>query len=119
GVRPGGLVDENLADRRADGAEFEVVPVQQRLELVDLVVRQGQDVGAQDRTKLNVADATRAEHVQLHLRVGADLIGEGGQGEHGTAPWFVLIIVNDGQFHFIDHKRLFAVPGEADLDAPQ
>ena len=85
------LVDADLADGRADGAEAEAVPVEQGLELADLQVAEGQDVGPQDRAKLDVTDAARVEHVELLLRVWRDFVREGADREHGIVISSVML----------------------------
>src|SRR5437868_5344326 len=69
-VRLERLVDANLADRRADGAEPEAVLVEQRLEFPHLEVGQVEDVRLEDRPQLDVLDAAASEDVDLLLRVG-------------------------------------------------
>src|SRR5438552_3087781 len=49
------------------------------------MVGQVQDVSFQNRAELDVAHAAGQQHVHLLLRVGADLVGEGAEGEHGAA----------------------------------
>ena len=57
--------------------------VQQRLQLAHLEVRQVEDIRLKDRPQLDMTNAALAEHVDLHLRVGADFVGESTEGEHG------------------------------------
>ena len=61
--------------------------VEQRLELANLQIGQGEDVGAEDRAKLDVADAAGFEDVDLLLRIGIDFVGEGTEGEHGISSY--------------------------------
>jgi len=74
----GRLVDADLADGRADGAQGNAVLVEQCLEFVNLEVGQGEDVGLEDGAELQVADAALLEHGDLLLGVGGDFVGEGG-----------------------------------------
>ena len=64
--------------------EFEVFAIEQRLEVGDLSIAQGQDVRFVDRAELDVPDAAGFENVDLLLRFGGDLVGESADGEHGA-----------------------------------
>ena len=82
-VRPEGLVDANLADGRADGAELEAFAIEQGLEIGDLCVAERQHVRFQDRTEFDVPDAAAFEDGDLLLRLGRYFVGEGRDDEHG------------------------------------
>src|SRR6476659_4879630 len=77
------LVNPDFANGRADGAEPESGAVKQRLEVAHLRVSQRQDVGLVDRSELDVPDTAVFQNVDLHLRVGGNLVGECAQDEHG------------------------------------
>src|SRR5262249_55520431 len=82
-VRFEGLVDLDLADRRADGAEAEAVAVEQPFQVPHLLVGQVEDVGLEDGAQLDVPDAATGEDIDLLLGVGGDLVGERAENEHG------------------------------------
>src|SRR5207245_1693203 len=86
-----GLIDFDLANGRADGAETKTVLVQERLQLLHLKIREVEDVGLVDRPQFDVAYVARLQHINLLLRVGTDLIGEGAEGKHATRSWLLRV----------------------------
>src|SRR5262249_30245266 len=71
------LIDPYLSDCRANGTELEPVLVQQRLQLPDLQISEIEHVRLVYRAQFNMADTAGPEHIDLHLRIRVDLIGEG------------------------------------------
>ncbi len=67
----------------ADAAEPKTMAIEQRFQLGDLQIGLIEDVGFQNRTQFDVANAARPQHVDLLLRVRRDFIGEGTENKHG------------------------------------
>jgi hypothetical protein len=80
------MVDPDLSQGGADGAQGDLVAVEQRLELGHLEIRQIEDISLQDRAELEVAETALFQDGYLNFRIGTDFIGESTQVEHGFLP---------------------------------
>ncbi len=85
-VRRERLVDADLADGRADGRYPDPTGVQRRLDGIDLAIGEVEHVLAPHAAQLEIPYPELPQDVELHLKIGSDLVRKAAEHKHGCPP---------------------------------